>query len=179
MLVQPSHYVLSQKGINVNKEINSSLLAPFQKGVSIEKGPQLGTQNKRKDTNQTPPQPKMFERRKKTKILGSQGAHTVVQSLSTSVNEPILNSVVDASPENVEKQPHSLSIPLPTPQYNISSSIVMIDNLAFSNSPSLQLRKEPTLQIVNSSSRESSFLDLLNTDSPTITKNYKNLYLDR
>ena len=94
----------------------------------------------------------------------------MVQLLSISVTEPLLNLVVDASPVNMEKEPHSLSIPLPSPQSTISSSIVMIDNLAFSNYPSLQLRKEPTLQTVNSPSMASSFLDLLNTDSPTIEK---------
>ena len=46
----------------------------------------------------------------------------------------------------------------------------MIENLAFQNSPSLQIREEPTLQTDKSPSRESSFLDLLNTDSPTIEK---------
>ena len=46
----------------------------------------------------------------------------------------------------------------------------MIDNLAFLNSPYLQIREEPTLQTLNSPSRKSSFLDLLNTDSPTIEK---------
>ena len=141
------------------------------KRVSVlKKVPKPGTHIKGKDTNQTQPQPKMFEIRKKPKTAGSQGAHTVVQSLSTSVTEPLLKSVVDASPINVEKQPHSLSIPFPTPQSNISSSVAMIDNLAFLNSPSLQIREEPTLQTINSSSRKSSFLDLLNTDSPTIKK---------
>ena len=93
----------SQNGIDINMEINSSLLAPSQKGVSIEKDPQPGTHNKGHDTNQLPPQQKMFERRKKTKIAESQGAHTVAQSLSTGVTEPLLNSVIDASPTNVEK----------------------------------------------------------------------------
>ena len=46
----------------------------------------------------------------------------------------------------------------------------MIDNLSFSNSPFLQLREEPTLQTLNYPYRESSFLDLLNIDSPTIEK---------
>ena len=69
--VQSSHYVPSQKGTDVNKDLSSSLLASSQKGVSIEKGPQPGTQIKGKDTNQTQPQPEMFERRKKPKIAGS------------------------------------------------------------------------------------------------------------
>ena len=46
----------------------------------------------------------------------------------------------------------------------------MIDNSAFLNSPYLQLREEPTLQTHISPSRESSFLDLLTTDSPNIEK---------
>ena len=117
MSVQPSHSVPSKKGIDVNKESNSSLLAPSQKGVSIEKGPQSGTQIKGKDTNQTQPQPKMFERRKKPKIAGSHGAHTVVQSLSTSVTEPLINSGIDASPINVEKQ-HAFLV------YTISNSTI-------------------------------------------------------
>ena len=103
VLVQPIHFVPSQKGKDVNKEISYSLLAPSQKGVSIEKGPHPGTRNKGNDTNQTPPQPKMFERRKKPKIAGVQGTHTVVQSVSTSVTKPHPTSVVDASPTNVEK----------------------------------------------------------------------------
>ena len=41
--VQPNHFVSSQKGTEVNKELISSLLAPSQKGVSIEKDPQPGT----------------------------------------------------------------------------------------------------------------------------------------
>ena len=95
----PATLVPSQKGTNVNKDINTSLLAPSQKGVSIEKGPQPGTHDKEKDTSQLPPKPKMFQRRKKTTNEGSQGAHTVVQSLSSSLTEPLLNSVVDASPD--------------------------------------------------------------------------------
>ena len=70
VFVQPSHSMPSQKGTEVDKETSSSLLAPSQKGVSIEKGPQPGTQVKGKDTNQTQPQSKMFERRKKPKIAG-------------------------------------------------------------------------------------------------------------
>ena len=71
--------------------------------------------------------------------------------------------------QNVEKQPDSLYIHFPTPQSN-TSSVAMIDNLAFLNSPSLQLREEPTLQTLIYPSRETSFLDLLNTDSPNIEK---------
>ena len=56
----------SQKGTNVNKDINTSLLALSQKGVSIEKGPQPGTHDKEKDTSQLPLKPKMFQIRKKT-----------------------------------------------------------------------------------------------------------------
>ena len=165
---QPSHFVPSQKGIKINKEINTSLLATFQKVSNIEKGSQPGTQNKGMDTSQTlPPRPKMFERRKKPKT--SQGAHTVVQSLSIGVTEPLLNSALDASPTNVEKQPHSLNIPLPTPQSNIST-IDLIGNPNFLNSPSLQLREEPILQTLISPSRETSFLDLLNIDSPNFEK---------
>ena len=167
---QPSHSVPSQKGKDVNKDINTLPLAPSQKGVSIEKVPQPGTHDKEKDTSHIPPKPKIFQRRKKTTNEGSQGAHTVVQSLSSSFTEPILNSVVDVSPANVEKQPHSLSIPPPTPHSHSFSEIAMIDNQAFSNSPSLQFREEPILQTINSPSYESSFLDLLNTDSPTIEK---------
>ena len=49
----------------------------------------------------------------------------------------------------------------------------MIDNQHFLNSPSLQFREEPTLQTVTSPSMDSSFLDLLNTDSPTIENSQK------
>ena len=93
----------------------------------------------------------------------------MVQSLSTGVTEPLLNSALDASPTNVDKHPHSLNTPLPTPQSN-SSTIDSIDNPNFLNSPSLQLREEPILQTLISISRETSFLDLLNTDSPNIEK---------
>ena len=86
------------------------------------------------------------------------------------MTEPLLNSVIDASPVNVEKQPHSFSIPFPTPKSNISSSIAMIENIAFLNSPSLQIREEPTLQTLKSPSREYSFLDLHNTYSPIFEK---------
>ena len=142
-------------------------MATSQKVSNIEKGSQPGTLNKGMDTSQTPPpKPKMFERRKKPKL--SQGTHIVVQSLSTDVTELLLNLALDASPINVEKQPHSLNT-VPTPQSNIST-IYLIDNPNFLNSPSLQLREEPKLQTLISTSRETSFLDLLNTDSPTIEK---------
>ena len=86
---QPSHFVPSQKGTKVNKEVNTSLLATSQKVSNIEKGSQPGTQHNGMDTSQTqPPKPKMFEIRKKSTT--SQGAHTVVQSLSTSVPEPLI-----------------------------------------------------------------------------------------
>ena len=163
----------SQKGTEINKELNTTLLASSQKVANIEKGSQPGTQNKGMNTSQTlPPKPKMFERRKKTKLTWSQGkiAHTAIQPLLSSVTELLHTSNVDASPINVEKQPHSLSILFPTPQSNIFSSIAMIENIAFLNSPSLQIREEPTLQTLKSPSTEFSFLDLLNTDSPTIEK---------
>ena len=112
----------------------------------------------------------MFQRRKKTKTDGSQGTHTVVHSSTPSFTEPLLTATIDASPTNVEKQPHSLSIPPPTPHSHISSEIAMTDNQGVSNSSTLQLREEPTLQIVNSPTRESSILDHLNTNSPTIEK---------
>ena len=55
-----------------------------QKVSNIEKDSQPGTQHKGMYTIQTqPPKPKMLERRKKP--IASQDAHTVVQSLSTSV----------------------------------------------------------------------------------------------
>ena len=114
---QPSHSVPSQTGTEINKKINTSLLATSQKVSNIEKISQPGTQNKGMDKIQTlPPRPKMFGRRKKPKT--SQGAHTVVQSLSTGVTKPILNSTLDAFPTNVEKQPYSLNIPFPIPQSN-------------------------------------------------------------
>ena len=98
---QPIHSVPSQKGTEVNKKVNTSLLTTSQKVSNIKKGSQPGTQHKGMDTSQTqPPKPKMFDRRKKPTT--SQGAHTVVQSLSTSVPEPLLKSVLDASPTNVE-----------------------------------------------------------------------------
>ena len=112
--IQPSHSVPSQQGTEVNKELNTTLLASFQKVANIEKGSQPGTHNKGMDTSQTlPPKPKMFERRKKTKVTGAQGeiAHTVIQPLLSSVTEFLHTSEIDASPINVEKQPHSLSIP--------------------------------------------------------------------
>ena len=77
---QPSHSVPSKKGTEVNKEVNTSLVATSQKVSTIEKGSQPGTQHKGMDTSQTqPPKPKMFERRKKPKTMGAQEAHTVVQ----------------------------------------------------------------------------------------------------
>ena len=75
----PSHYVPSQKGTEVNKEVNTSLVATSQKVSTIEKGSQPGIQHKGMDTSQTqPPKPKMFERRKKPKTIGAHGAHIVV-----------------------------------------------------------------------------------------------------
>ena len=45
VLNQSSHFMPSQKGTYVNMESNTSLLAPSQKGVNVEKGPQPGTQD--------------------------------------------------------------------------------------------------------------------------------------
>ena len=132
-------------------------MASSQKVANIEKGSQPGTHNKGMDTSQIlPHKPKIFERRKKTKTTGAQGenAHTMIQPLLSSVTEFLHTSEFDASPTNVGKQPHFLNIPFPTPQSNISSSIAMIDNLAFQNSPSLQIREDPTLQTDKSPSRE-------------------------
>ena len=42
---QPSHYVPSQKGTEVNKEVNTSLVATSQKVFTIEKGSQPETQH--------------------------------------------------------------------------------------------------------------------------------------
>ena len=164
---------LLKQGIEVNKELNTHILVSSQKVANIEKGSQLGTHNKGMDTIQILPlKSKMFERKKKAKAAGAWGknAHTVIQPLLSSVIEFLHTSKIDDSPINVEKQRHSLTIPFPTPQSNISSSIAMIENLAFQNSPSLQIREEPTLQTDKSPSKESSFLDHLNTDSPTIEK---------
>ena len=166
---QPSHSVPSQKGTEINKEINTSLVATSQKVPTIEKGSHPGTQNKGMDTDQTQhPKPKMFERRKKPKTMGAHGTHTAVQSHLTSETELLHKSVLDASPINVEKLPHSLNT-IPTPQSNIST-IDLIDNPKFLNSPSLQLREEPILQKLMSPSRKTSFLNLLNTESPNIEK---------
>ena len=63
-----------------------------------------------------------------------------------------------------------MSIPPPTPQSLISSKIVLIDNQTFSNSPSLLLKEEPTLQTNSLLTKDTSFLDLLNSDSPIIEK---------
>ena len=144
-------------------------MATSQKVSTIEKGSHPGTQNKGMDTDQTqPPKPKMFERRKKPKTMRAHGAHTAVQSHLTSDTELLHKSALDVSPINMEKQPHSLNT-IPTPRSNIST-IDLIDNPNFLNSPSLQLREEPILQTLISPSRETSFLDLLNTDSPNIKK---------
>ena len=122
------------------------------------------------DTSQTqPPKPKMFERRKKPKTMGAQEAHTVVQSHLSSETELLHKSVLDASPTNMEKQPYSSFIPFTSPPSN-TSSIALIDNQNFLNSPSMQLREEPTLQTHISPSRETSFLYLFTIDSPNIEK---------
>ena len=92
-----------------------------------------------------PPKPKMFKRRKIPKTMGAHEAYTVVQSHLSSETELLHKSVLDASPTNVEKQPHSSFIPFSSPQSN-TSSITLIDNPTFLNSPSLQLREEPTRQ---------------------------------
>ena len=56
-------------------------------------------------------------------------------------------SDLDASQANVEIQPHSLSIPSEIVSPYNSSDIVMIDNVAMSNSPHLKLMEKPTLSI--------------------------------
>ena len=47
--IQPSHSVPSQKGTEINKELNTTLLASSQKVAKIEKGSQPGTQKKGMD----------------------------------------------------------------------------------------------------------------------------------
>ena len=71
VLTLSNHSVPSQKGTDVNKDLNTSLLPPSQKGENIEKGPQPRTHDKGRDTSQ-PPMPKLFQRRKKTITSGAQ-----------------------------------------------------------------------------------------------------------
>ena len=113
----PSHSVPSQKGTEVNKEVNTSLLATSQKVSNIEK--RLPNQEHRTRAwtlaKHYHPNQKCLKEEINTTTVGSQGAHIVVQSLSSSVTELLPQSVIDASPTNVEKHPHSLKIPFPTP----------------------------------------------------------------
>ena len=68
---QPSHSVPSQKGTEINKEINTSIVATSLKVPAIEKGSHPGTQNMGMNTDQTqPPKPKMFEMKKETQNNG-------------------------------------------------------------------------------------------------------------
>ena len=74
---------------------------------------------------------------------------------------PSSSSPFDASQENAEMQPHSLTIQFSPPHSTSqnSSDICMIDNMEISNSPSLKLMGEPKIIIDTHHSKESDLLE--------------------
>ena len=71
------------------------------------------------------------------------------------------SSTLDASQENAEMQPHSLSIQPSSPHSSsqISSDVFMIDNMEISNSPSLKLMGESKLNLDTHLSEKSDLLE--------------------
>ena len=102
---QPSHSAVSQKTVEINKELSSSLVTSSQKDATIKNSPQPGTQEKRgRDTNSPV---KAFERKKKkVKVTKSTSAHTS-QSKITDFVAGTSQTQFDVAPINVESQPPS------------------------------------------------------------------------
>ena len=122
----------------------------------IEKSSHTGAHNMGEDTrfsNITP-----YVRKKKGgKENRALEEHTLAQLKALNFDVEPSHSPLYASQTNVEMQPHSLSIYLSPIQ--ISSDIVMIDNIAMSNSPSLKLMREPTLKIDTHQYEETDILE--------------------
>ena len=105
-----------------------------------------------------------YVRKKKgSKTQVALGEHTQHIPETTSLENVLSSSStpIDASQENAEMQAHSLTIQLSPPHSTsqISSDIVMIDNMEISNSPSLRLMGEPKITIDTHHSEENDLLE--------------------
>ena len=157
---QPNHATSSQKDVSINKESNTTLSTSSQKDLDIEKSSQPGAQNIGGDTQAKPITP--YVRKKKgLKTQHALGEHTHAIPETSSLENVLLSSTIDASQANAEMQPHSLSIQFsPSHSHSQNSSdIFMIDNLEISNSPSLKIMVEPKIIIDTHHSEEGDLLE--------------------
>ncbi|KAL1811248.1 hypothetical protein ACET3Z_021313 [Daucus carota] len=151
---QPSHSAVSQKTVDVNMELNSSLAASSQKDVAIENSPQPGTQLKRgRDTTSSPV--KAYGRKKLRSEKLKHSAHTQASILDFMLLTS--QSQIDVTPINVESQPPSSSQPI-THIYDLtisttqtqsptSSVDVELIHTTLVNSPSLDFMEKPPSEI--------------------------------
>ena len=144
----------------IEKELNPSLSTYSQKGVDIEKRAHPRAQNIEEDTRFSNIVPYVRKKKggKETRALRE---HTVAQLKALNFDVEPLHSSLDASQENVDMQLHSIPIslsPIHIYSLQISSNIIMIDNIAMSNSPSLKLMGEPTLKIHTHHSEKTDLL---------------------
>ena len=111
------------------------------------------------------------------------GEHTHAIPESSSLENVLLSSPIDASQANVEMQPHSISIqffPSHSDSQN-SSNIFMIDNLEISNSPSIKIMVEPKIIIDTHHSAEGDLLEyqsFISTMVVDIVLNNQNLIIN-
>ena len=155
MINQLSHAAFSKKDASINKETNTLLSTSSQKDLGIGKSSQPGAQ--------------IFvlggggiERRRGSKPkLYLENTHRSFPRLQVLKNVPLSSTTIDASQENAEVHPHSLTIQLSPPQSTspISSDVFMIDNMEISNSPSLKLMREPKIIIDTHHSEEGDLLE--------------------
>ena len=130
----------------INKDSHTSLSTSSQKGVDIEKSSQPRALNIGEDTRFLKLTPYVRKKKgvKETRALRE---HTPAQHKAPNLDVEPFNSSLDSFQTKADMHPQSLSI---SPTYNSPrnlSYIVIIDNMAMSNSPSLKLLKEPTLSI--------------------------------
>ena len=140
---QPSHTTISQKIVDVQMDVNSSLVASSQKNVTIETSPHLGTQPKKGRDTQSPI--KSCERRVKLKPLHK--SHTSQDKVTDllSVTSPIQIDLLDTPP------PISILI---TFEFDFSQTLsptssidVDLIHTTIAVSPSLTIMKEPQFEV--------------------------------
>ena len=130
MNVHPSHDAPSQKDACIDKETNTLLSMPSQKGLDIENSSQPGAQYTGDYTKskQITPYVRKKKGKKAPKALGE---HKQALPKTISFDNVPISSTLDASQENAEMQPHSFSI-YPSHTHSssqISPDVFMIDNM--------------------------------------------------
>ncbi|KAL1815699.1 hypothetical protein ACET3Z_018273 [Daucus carota] len=170
---QPSHSAVSQKTVDVNMEISTSLVASSQKDVTIENSPHPGTQQKRgRDTTSSPI--KAYGRKKLKGEKVKHSAHTQASILDFMPVTSTLQSQIDVTPINVESQPpsssqptvyiHDLTISTAQTQSPTSSLDVELIHTTLVNSPSLDFMEKPPSEIDHH-----HFDDLLDLSHPILS----------